>query len=73
MPSKHKLRLKRNRRRQRALFHQVERQKQVQQSAKAVLAEVDCLIDRLVHGLGSLQKARKTVLIQTLASIKNQH
>jgi hypothetical protein len=69
--SKHKLRLKRNRRRQRALLNKAERQKQAQQSAKAVLVELDRLINRLVHGLGSLQKARKTVLIQTLASIKN--
>lgn len=71
MPSKHKLKVKRQKRRQRAIFHKAEDRKQMQESAKAVLANVDRLVDRLVDALYSLQKTRATVLIQTLASIKN--
>ena len=67
MPSKHKLRIKRNRRRQRALFHKAEERKQVQESAKVILADVDRLLDRLVQALDTLQKTRATVLIRTLA------
>ena len=71
MASKFKLRLKRNRRRQRVLRHKAEQLIHVQESSQAVLADVDRLIDRLVDAISSLQKARTTVLIQALASIKN--
>jgi hypothetical protein len=71
MPSKHKLFLKRNRRRQRALLRKVEQHKHVQESAKVILAEMDRLIARLVHTLGALEKARTVTLIRTLESIKN--
>jgi len=67
MPSKHRIQIKRNRRRQRALFHKAEDRKQIQESAKVILADVDRLIDRLALALDSLQKTRATVLIQTLA------
>jgi hypothetical protein len=72
MPSKHKLCLKRDRPRRKSLFHEAERRKDVQESAKAVLADVDRLIDRLAQALSVLQKTRKTVLIQAIASIKNK-
>ena len=71
MPSKHKLRLRRNRRRQRALLHKAEQDKHVQESAKVILAEVDRLIARLLHTLGALEKARTVTLIRTLESSKN--
>jgi hypothetical protein len=71
MASRHKLRLKRNRRRQRALLHKAEQRKRVQESSKVILAEVDRLIARLVHTLGALEKARTVTLIRTLESIKN--
>ena len=67
MPSKHKLKVKRQKRRQRALFQKAEDRKQIQESAKVILADVDRLIDRLALALDSLQKTRATVLIQTLA------
>ena len=70
MPSKHKLRLRRNRRRQQALFHKAEECKHEQESAKVILAEVDMLIARLVHRLGTLEKARTVTLIRALESIK---
>jgi hypothetical protein len=72
MPSKHKLRLERDRRRRKSLLHEAERRKEVQESAKTVLADVDRLIDRLAQALVLLQKTRKTVLIQAIASIKNK-
>ena len=71
MPSKHKLRLKRDRRRQRVLLHNAEQHKHAQESARVILAEMDRLIARLLHTLGALEKARTVTLIRTLESIKN--
>jgi len=71
MPSKHKLRLKRNRRRQRARLQKAEERKHVQESAMLILSEADRLIARLVETLSALQNARTVALIRSFESIKN--
>ena len=71
MPSRHKVHLKRNRRRQRALLHKAEERKHLQESAKIILAEADLMIARLVKTIAALDKARTDTLIRTLAATKN--
>jgi hypothetical protein len=63
MPSKHKLKLKRAKRRERGRL-------KTQQAAAAILRQIDNTIDRLVLMLTTLEKARTAAIIRTLNSIE---
>jgi len=63
MPSKHKLELKRAKRRERGRL-------KTRQAATAILRQIDNKIDRLVLILTALEKARTARIVQTLKSIR---
>ena len=63
MPSKHKLKLKRAKRRERGRL-------KTQQAATAVLRQIDNTIDRLILMLTTLERARTAAIIQPLKLIE---